>query len=108
MLCTLEAYGVPTFVQGSGFGSLHPGPQIVAYNTRRIMVPDGYVAQAQDALKFFAQPLEAEVSTPPTMLNKLRVILEVLIFGWFVPGNRRQSAAVSNSSKRTREKPRAA
>ena len=73
MLCTLEAYGIPAFVQGNGFGSLHPGPQIASYNARRIMVPDSYAVQGKEALNVFVQPLESAESRPPTILNKLRV-----------------------------------
>ena len=109
MLCTLESHGIPAFVQGNGFGALHPGPQIASYNLRRIMVPDTYAAQGKEALSVFAQPLESSVSDSPNFLNKLRVVFELVIFGWFVPGNRRRAGAASNpSSKRTREKPRAA
>lgn len=108
MLCTLESHGIPAFVQGNGFGSLHPGPQIASYNSRRILVPDGYAAQGKEALSAFAQPLEPSRSESPTLLNKLRVVLELVIFGWFVPRNRRRAGTASNqSSKRTREKPRA-
>ena len=107
MLCTLEAYRIPAFVQGNGFGSLHPGPQIASYNSRRIMVSDAYVAQAREALEFFAQPLELNATCSPTILNRLRIILEVVLFGWFVSGNRRHAVAASNPSSRwTREKPR--
>ena len=109
MLCTLESHGIPSFVQGHGFGALYPGPQIASYNSRRIMVPDAYATQGKEALSVFAQPIESSVSESPSFLNKLRVVLELVIFGWFVPGNRRRAAAASNpSSKRTREKPRAA
>ena len=107
MLCTLEACGVPTFVQGRGFGSLYPGPQIAAYNARRIMVPAGYEAQAEEALKVFAQPLKPSVPDSVTVLNKLRVVLEVILFGWFVPGNRHHAAAApDSSSSQTLKKPR--
>jgi hypothetical protein len=108
MLCTLESLGIPAFVQGNGFGSLYPGPQIASYNSRRIMVPDAYAAQGKEALSVFAQPLESSAPESPSFLNKLRVVLELVIFGWFVPGNRRRAAAASNtSSKRTRKEPRA-
>jgi hypothetical protein len=109
MLCSLEARGIPTFVQGSGFGSLYPGPQIAFYNARRVMVPDSFAAEAQEALEVFTCQAEPHTFQRPSVLNMLRAILELVLFGWFVPGNRRRSATASNSSsKRTREKPRAA
>jgi hypothetical protein len=110
MLCTLEAHGIPTFVQGSGFGSLYPGPQIAFYNARRIMVPSEYALEAKKALIIFAEPVEQHAPHQPTILHTLRIILEFLVFGWYIPSNRQPKVALSNSSsKRTRGKsPRAA
>jgi len=88
MLCTLEAHGIPAFVQGGGFGALYPGPQIAAYNARRILVADVHEARAREALQVFAQLSTSELSPPPNALDRLRVIAEVILFGWFVPGRR--------------------
>ena len=100
MLCTLEAHRIPTFVQGAGFGSLYPGPQIAFYNARRIMVPSPFAAEAQEALDIFARQAEPVTFGRPSILNVLRAILELVLFGWFVPGNRRRSATAANSSAR--------
>jgi len=109
MLCTLEAHRIPAFVQGAGFGSLKPGPQIDFYNARRIMVSSSLVGEARQALEVFTRQSEPPTFCRPSFLNVVRSIFEVILFGWFVPGNRRRAAPVPNpSSKRTREKPRAA
>jgi hypothetical protein len=50
MPCTLEAHGIKAFVQGGGFGSMYPGPQIPFFNARRIMVPSENVAGGQGHL----------------------------------------------------------
>jgi len=109
MLCTLEAHRIPAFVQGAGFGSLKPGPQIDFYNARRIMVSNSLAAEARQALEVFTRQDEPATFHRPSILNVVRAIFELVCFGWFVPGNRRRVAAAPNpSSKRTREKPRAA
>ena len=109
MLCTLEAHRIPAFVQGAGFGSLKPGPQIDSYNARRIMVSSSFAAEAREALEVFTHQGEPATFRRPSILNVVRAIFELVLFGWFVPGNRRRVAATPNpSSKRTREKPRAA
>ncbi len=109
MLCTLEVHGIPAFVQGGHFGALYPGPQIAFYNARRVMVPCAYAAEAREALAIFTQPLEPAISRQPSILDKLRIILECVFFGWFVPGNRSRAAPASGSSLgRTRKRPDAA
>jgi hypothetical protein len=109
MLCALEARGIPTFVQGAGFGSLYPGPQIAFYNARRIMVPSSFAPEARQALEVFTRQDEPPTFRRPSVLNMIRAVVELVLFGWFVPGNRRRVASAPNpSSKRTREKPRAA
>lgn len=103
MLCTLEARGIPTFVQGAGFGSLYPGPQIAFYNARRIMVPDAFAHDAADALSVFTHQAEPVTVQPPGILNFLRITLEVVLFGWFVPGKRcRVTTASDPTSERSR------
>jgi hypothetical protein len=109
MLCTLEAHRIPAFVQGAGFGALYPGPQIDFYNARRIMVPHSFAIEARKALEVFTHQAVPATFRRPSIFNVLRTLLELVLFGWFVPGNRRRVATASNpSSKRTREKPRAA
>lgn len=89
MLSLLEAGNIPAFVQNGGFGGLLPGPQIAAYNARRIVVPAGCAAEARAALADLSQP-GAEFRPPQTTSwrDKLRMFLEFLFFGWFIPAHR--------------------
>lgn len=97
MQCALEARGLHFFVQGGGFGSLWPGPQISAYNARRIMVPDAEVPMAREALAPLIQP-EPDVQYHwPGLLGIFRMIAEFFLFGWFVPGKRNRKDASSQS-----------
>jgi hypothetical protein len=89
VVAMLEAYNVPCFVQNAGFGSLYPGPKIYAYNARHIMVAEEAVAVAQEFLTDFqTTPIE---TNPPKAggIEKLRMGLEALLFGWFMPERRR-------------------
>lgn len=89
-LAVLEAHGIESFVHGRFFGSLLPGLQIESYNTRTIMVPEELADEAREALAgslFTEEPPAA----PPSMRfwDKVRVVFEAVLLGWFVPGARR-------------------
>ncbi|MCK9489478.1 MAG: hypothetical protein M0Q42_08805 [Xanthomonadales bacterium] len=91
MLCALESHRIPVFVQGAGFGSLYPGPQVAFYNARRIMVPRACVDQARQVLEVFNSQDEPAPSWRPGLVGVLRLVLEFIAFGWFVPGNRQRA-----------------
>lgn len=88
-LSILEAYGIETFVHGQHFGSLFPGLQIESYNTRTIMVPEERANEAREALA--GSPASGDPSaetSPMPLLDRVRVVLEAALFGWFIPGRR--------------------
>lgn len=89
ILCLLEAEDIPAFVHNGGFASLHPGPQIPLYNERRVMVPGACREDAAAALLVLKPPL------PDTTMGrgKVRIVIETILFGWFVPGSRRRHDA---------------
>ena len=87
MLSLLDAYGVPHFVHNFHFGALFPAsPQLDLYNMRRVYVPADQAAYARQLLEDFFPDLgvPAELSSR----DKLRVVLECLLGGWFIPGNK--------------------
>lgn len=89
MLSLLEADGIPAFVQNGRFGGLLPGPQIDLYNARRIMVPEACADRARAALAVLATPADEPLApTQSSLRDKLRVMLEFLLFQWFFPGSR--------------------
>jgi hypothetical protein len=85
----LAAYGVECHVRNYGFGSLFPGMQVNAYNNRRIYVDDKDVELAVELLHDLQHP-EAFRFTPEYMglWSKVRIAVEALFFGHFVPGSR--------------------
>jgi hypothetical protein len=92
VVAMLEAHDIPCFVHNGALGSLYPGPQIDWFNTRSIMVPEEKVRNALELIREFqsqpADPAE-EPEEPPPPRSALRVLLEVLVFGWFIPSRSR-------------------
>jgi hypothetical protein len=98
IVAMLNAHEIPTYVRGGGFGGLFPGVQINAYNTRDIMIPEETATAALELLRDFqSQPSGPEVHVTPKRLGWLRNLLELLLFGWFMPGTRSR-APDGNSS----------
>jgi len=88
----LRAHGIPYFVHNNGFGSLYPGMQIALYNDRTIMVPAAAFEEARDVLHQFlvADQNSPADDGPPVapkrrLVDRIRVIAELLIGGWCVP-----------------------
>lgn len=84
----LEAHDIPVFVHGRHLGSLFPGLQIGNYNTQGIMVPEERVADALELLSDFRHDDSSTTAAPLRWRDRLRVVLEGILFGWLVPGRR--------------------
>jgi hypothetical protein len=87
VLCLLDAYGFPYFVHNFYFGSLYPGPQFDLYNLRRVFVPTDMAIEARLLIEDFLPGIESS-SHSMSVADKLRVVAEVFLMGWFVPGNK--------------------
>jgi len=110
IVAMLEAHGIPCYVRGGGFGGLFPGVQINAYNTRDIMIPEEQTAAALELLKDFqSRPADPEESVAPRKSGRLRNLLEILLFGWFVPRSpthtEKGNAPVASTSNNRRRGP---
>jgi hypothetical protein len=89
----LEAREIPVFVHNRNLGSLLPGLQINAYNTQSIMVPEECAADAIELLaEFRASSTETSARIVP-LRDRIRIVVETLLFGWFVPGRTREAAS---------------
>ena len=84
----LEAHDIPVFIHGRHLGSLLPGLQIGNYNTQSIMVPEERAADALELLSDFRQIDAGATPAPLPWRDRLRVVLEGVLFGWLVPGRR--------------------
>lgn len=90
-----DAAGILYFVKGDLFGSLTVGPRIDHYNRKVIYVHAGHADDARALVVEFRSKTAAPPDAPapaPTPWNVLRMVLEVLFFGWFMPGRRSRSS----------------
>jgi len=97
MVCALNAEDIPYLVHNAGMGALYPGLQIGAYNARSIMVPESC---SEHAIEIIAE-LHLEVPTPhntPRVPDKLRMLLEMILMGWFLPRGMRRSGSSSDDA----------
>lgn len=88
IVCLLEANDIPYFVHNAGFGSLYPGPQIALYNNITVMVPASAADDAIEVLSVLFEPSPTQLSSDTLLVDKIRMIVEALCFGWFIPSRR--------------------
>lgn len=94
----LEADGIPFLIVGDGFGSLYPGVQVPIFNERPVRVR---VSDRNRAIEVIGEARKDfdPVSSGLSARSKLRILVETIIFGWFVPGGKRRES--SNKSPNT-------
>lgn len=97
--CEFVAAGIPCFIQNRYLGDLLPGPQVPWYNEKRIFVPRKYLEEALQIVKEtrFEQGFSANTNS---WKQNVRLILETVVFGWFVLGDRSPESD-NKASKRT-------
>jgi len=88
----LEAEGIQFLVVGDGFGSLYPGVQLPIFNERPIRVRASDVERAVEVIAEVRKDFDP-VSSNLAGSSKLRIFLEAVLFGWFVPGGRRRGSS---------------
>lgn len=90
----LEGASIPFYVQNDHFGSLYIGPQIRLFNRKMVMVAPDHEAAAKEVLADFLRHQQTRPEPPAgeeqqaSLLDKIRMFLEVLLFFWVVPGKR--------------------
>ena len=88
----LEAEGIRYLVVGDGFGSLYPGVQLPVFNERPVRVNVADVERAVEVVEEVRKDFDP-VSSDLAGSSKLRIVLETILFGWFVPGGRRRKSS---------------
>ena len=89
-----ESEGIHFYVHNDNFGSMRPGIRIDLYNKKAIMVHEKDIDKAQELLKNFvgniekAEPEKTHGSSNYSFLDKCRMVVEALFFGWIMPGKR--------------------
>jgi len=87
-----DTEGIHYFVHNDHFGSMRVGPQIDLFNKKTIMVaPD----DADRAREIISNLLERKVSEEEeqahySIAQKMRMVIEAVLFGWFIPGKKRR------------------
>jgi hypothetical protein len=79
------------FVHNDNFGSMRVGPQIDLFNRKAIMFAPEDVGRAKEIISDLLERRlpEEEEQEQYSIGQKLRMILETIIFGWFIPGRKR-------------------
>jgi len=87
----LDTVGIHYFVHNDNFGSMRVGPQIDLFNKKTIMVAPEDVGIAKEIISNLLERRlpEEDEQEHYSIGQKLRMILETLIFGWFIPGRKR-------------------
>ncbi len=99
----LQAENIPYFVHNDHFGSLKIGPKIDLLNAKTIFVNDSDEERAEEVIANYLeeqQKEEKDNSTTNTysLSTKLRIIIEALIFSWFIPQGRRWKKGKNNQN----------
>jgi hypothetical protein len=89
IVAMLRAHDIPCFVRSENLGRVLPGVQVNDLNTRSIMVPEACVPDALELLRDFDTRPATNSEAPPSVFDKFRAICEGLLFGWFVPRQKR-------------------
>lgn len=79
------------YVLNDYFGSMRVGPTIELYNEKIIYVSDSDFILAQEILDDYLSNLkndEAVIKSQYSIPDKIRMVIEILLCGWFMPGNR--------------------
>jgi len=88
----LDAEGINYFVRNDNFGSMEVGPQIDLYNKKMIVVQDNQHENAKELLADYLERTGKKIEDPDknyTLFDKLRMTIEVLLFGWIMPGKKK-------------------
>lgn len=89
----LDTEGINYFIHNDHFGSMRVGPQIDLLNKKTIMAATEDAERVKGIIAdLLGRELPEETSEERYSLSqKLRMIFETVIFGWFIPGKKRRS-----------------
>jgi hypothetical protein len=87
----LDSEEINYFVNNENFGSLEVGPQIALFNRRMITVRDDQYERASELIKDYVRNTAQNEDEPErgySLFDKVRMAIEVLLFGWLMPGRK--------------------
>jgi len=89
----LDAEGINYFVKNENFGSMEVGPQIALFNRRIIMVQDNQLENASTLINDYLKETAGKEDEPGqaySLFDKIRMAIEILLFGWLMPGKKKR------------------
>ena len=97
----LGSENIPFFTHNDHFESLRIAPPIDLFNKKTIMIDKAFEEMAGKLPgDSFKTAKESEAKAPSYRLfDRLRMVFETLIFGWFIPGRRRDAQAPGGGDK---------
>lgn len=87
----LDAEGINYFVINENFGSMEVGPQIALFNKKIIMVQDNQLERASELINDYLNKTACKEDEPEqgySLFDKIRMAIEILLFGWLMPGKK--------------------
>ncbi len=85
----LDSESINYFIRNDNFGSLEVGPRIGLFNAKMIEVQDDQYERANELLTDYLNKTKSATVEPAreySWFDKIRMVIEVLVFGWLMPG----------------------
>ncbi len=86
-----DSENIHYYILNDYFGSMKVGPTIKLYNEKIIYVSNADFISAQEILNVFLSNRindETIFKSQYSVSDKIRMVIEILLCGWFMPGNR--------------------
>jgi len=86
-----DAEAIEYFVLNDHFGTLKTGPKIDFFNAKIVYVSEKDCNSAKSILLDFLANIRngnESVRSRYSIPDKIRMVIEALVFSWFIPGNR--------------------
>ena len=87
----LDGEGIQYFVHNDHFGTLKVGPRIELFNAKTIMVAETHFEESKEIIDNFLKNIQEPAENTKSkysIRDKIRMVIEAILFTWFVPGNR--------------------
>ncbi len=88
----LDSEGIKYIVRNDNFGSMEVGPRIGLFNAKMIVVQDDHYERAKELLADYLEKTKKKTEEPEekySLFDKIRMLFEVLVFGWIMPGRKK-------------------
>ena len=97
----LDSESIIYFVRNENFGSLEVGPHIGLFNAKMIQVQDDHYEKAKELLTDYLEKTHEQLEEPfkkYSLFDKIRMVIEFLLFNWVMPGKIKHKAKPEDSS----------